>query len=64
VLRDSGVAAVVAPEGTSPEQITALAELLKSVPPPRKPRREGGEIALVPTVVGAEAEEEEEEEGE
>ena len=63
VLRDSGVAVVVAPEGTTVERLNALADLLKAVPPPRKPRREGGEIALVPSVVGVEAEEEEEEEG-
>jgi hypothetical protein len=64
VLRDSGVAVVVAPEGTTADGLNTLAELLKAVPPPRKPRREGGEIALVPSVVGAEVEEEGEEEEE
>lgn len=64
VLRDSGVAVAVAPEGTKAGQLTALAEALKAVPPPKKARREGGEMALVPAFKVAAVEEEEIEEPE
>ncbi len=47
VLRDSGVAVVVAPAGTSAADLASLAESLKAVPP-KKGRREGADIALVP----------------
>ena len=60
VLRDSGAAAVIVRDGSTPEQIEALVESLKAVPPPRK-GKEGREIALVPSVAAAQAEEEEEE---
>lgn len=56
VLRDSGVAVVVAPEGASSADLTALADALKSVPP-KKGRREGSDIALVPAGRAAAAEE-------
>ena len=47
VLRDSGVAVVVAPEGASAADLGTLAEALKSVPP-KKSRREGADIAMIP----------------
>jgi len=59
VLRDSGVAVVVAPEGTSAGALGTLAEALKAIPP-RKRGREG-EMAIVPTSAAAASEEEDEE---
>ncbi len=56
VLRDSGVAVVVAPEGSSGADLSKLAEALKSIPP-KKSRRDGGDIALVPAGRAAAAEE-------
>ncbi|MGH2634201.1 MAG: hypothetical protein ACRDG3_12385 [Tepidiformaceae bacterium] len=52
VLRDSGAVAVAAAEGTTPEQVKALVELLKAVPAPRKGNKggEGRDIALVPSM--------------
>lgn len=52
VLRDSGAVAALAPEGTTPEQVKALVELLKAVPAPRKGNKsgEGRDIALVPSM--------------
>jgi hypothetical protein len=47
VLRDSGVAVVVAPEGTSAGDLAKLTESLKAVPP-KKSRRDGGDIAMIP----------------
>jgi len=49
VLRDSGVAVAVAPEGTTAGQVSTLLERLAEVPI-RKLRREGADIALVPAV--------------
>jgi hypothetical protein len=46
-LRDSGCAAVILQE-PSKQQITSALEALRSVPPPRRTRREGAEIAIVP----------------
>jgi hypothetical protein len=60
VLRDSGVAVVVAPAGASPSQITGIGDNLKAVPAPRKAKREGGDIALVPATANAHAHDEEE----
>ena len=60
VLRDSGAAAVISRDGSTPEQIKTLVESLRAVPPPRK-GKEGREIALVPSMAAAAAEEEEEE---
>jgi hypothetical protein len=48
VLRDSGVAVVVAPEGSTAEQVTSLAQRLQEIPV-KKIRRDGGDIALVPS---------------
>ncbi len=56
VLRDSGVAVVVAPEGASAADLSKLAEALKSIPP-KKSRRDGADIALVPAGRAAAAEE-------
>lgn len=58
VLRDSGVGAVVAAEGTTAEQLKTLIEALKAVPAPKKSRREGGEMAIVPSQAAAHAAEE------
>ena len=49
VLRDSGVLAVVAPAGTSADGLKALSDQLKAVPAPKKGKREGGEMAIVPS---------------
>jgi len=49
VLRDSGALAVVAPAGASPEDLKKLSETLKAVPAPKKGKREGNDIALVPS---------------
>lgn len=48
VLRDSGVVAVVAGTGASADEIKGLAERLTAVPPPRKSKREGADMAIVP----------------
>lgn len=58
VLRDSGAAAVVAPEGATADDIKALNEALRAVPAPKK-GKEGREIALVPSVANAHNDEEE-----
>jgi hypothetical protein len=59
VLRDSGVAVVVAPAESSASQLKAIGDNLKAVPAPRKAKREGGDIALVPAAANAHAHEEE-----
>lgn len=48
VLRDSGTLAVVAPSGTSAEALQTLGDTLKAVPAPKKGKREGSDIAIVP----------------
>jgi hypothetical protein len=58
VLRDSGVAAVIAPEGTTGAQMEKLFEALKAVPAPKRERR-GSDIAIVPAMGGGRDEEEE-----
>lgn len=58
VLRDSGVAGVVTPEGSTADQLKKLVEALKAVPPPRKSRREGAEMAIVPAAAAGRHEEE------
>jgi hypothetical protein len=63
VLRDSGTVAVSTAKGTSVEALKSLIETLKAVPPPRKGRREGADIALVPSASGHSDEHEEEEGG-
>ncbi|MBI5946781.1 MAG: hypothetical protein HY875_01420 [Chloroflexi bacterium] len=62
VLRDSGAAGVVAPAGTSKAAMEALIASLKAVPAPKKGRREGGDIALVPAAPARRDEEHEHEE--
>jgi len=49
VLRDSGVVAVVAGAGASTDEIKGIAERLTAVPPPRKSKREGSDMAIVPS---------------
>ena len=49
VLRDSGAFAVVAPAGTSADGLKALSDALKAVPAPKRGRREGADIAIVPS---------------
>jgi hypothetical protein len=48
VLRDAGAAAVVAAEHTTPEELKALGERLREVPPKPRGRAGGRDIALVP----------------
>lgn len=50
VLRDSGVAVVTAPAGTGADQLKAIGDNLKAVPAPRKARKEGADIAMVPAM--------------
>jgi hypothetical protein len=50
VLRDSGAGAVVPPAGTTADEIRALVEALRAVPPAMRGKREGPEIALVPSM--------------
>jgi hypothetical protein len=59
VLRDSGVAGVLLAAGASKAQIEALSDRLRAVPA-RKSRRDGAEMALVPSVAAAGANHEEE----
>lgn len=53
VLRDSGTGAVVAPAGTSADGLKALSDALRAVPAPKRGRREGSEIAIVPSSAAA-----------
>jgi hypothetical protein len=62
VLRDSGAGVVVAPAGTSGEQVKALVEALKAVPAAKKSSK-GGEMAIVPRTSQAASSEDEEEGG-
>lgn len=48
VLRDSGTFAVVTAAGTSPDALKTLGETLKAVPAPKKSKREGNDMAIVP----------------
>ncbi|MEO8538535.1 MAG: hypothetical protein ABI577_02255 [bacterium] len=48
VLRDSGTLAVVAPAGTSADALKTLGDTLKAVPAPKKGKREGNDVAMVP----------------
>jgi hypothetical protein len=65
VLRDSGALAVVAPAGASSDDLKKLSETLKAVPAPKKGKREGNDIALVPSGSGGGDDEgEEDDEGE
>ena len=64
VLRDSGVVAVIAPEGTTPQQLEALIANLKAVPPPKKNKREGAEMAIVPSAASRSSDDEEDDEEE
>lgn len=64
VLRDSGTLAVVAPAGASSDALKTLGETLKAVPAPKKGKREGSDIAIVPASKGGAHEEHEVEEPE
>lgn len=65
VLRDSGAVAVVAPAGTSAEDLKALGETLKAVPAPKKGKRDSSDIAMIPaTKAAVEGDHEHEEEHE
>lgn len=64
VLRDSGTLAVVAPAGASADGLKQLGETLKAVPAPRKGKRDGNDIAIVPASKGGGHEEHEVEEPE
>ena len=64
VLRDSGCTAVVAPAGASAEALNTLSETLKAVPAPRRGKREGNDIAIVPSSrAGGEEEHEHDDDG-
>ncbi|HKS91117.1 MAG TPA: hypothetical protein VJQ83_04240 [Tepidiformaceae bacterium] len=60
VLRDSGVAVVVAPAGTSEEALSALGERLRQIPTSKRGRENGREMAIVPSTAGHHDEEEDE----
>lgn len=65
VLRDSGALAVVAPASASPDDLKKLSATLKAVPAPKKHKREGNDIAIVPSHASAgEDEGEEDDDGE
>ena len=64
VLRDSGVGGVIAPENASAAELTALIKSLIAVPAPKKSRRDGAEMAIVPSAAAGHADHEEEEEEE
>ncbi|MEP7216789.1 MAG: hypothetical protein ABI782_11095 [Anaerolineaceae bacterium] len=64
VLRDSGVGGVIAPENASAGELKALIEALIAVPAPKKSRRDGGEMAIVPSAAAGHAEHEEEDDEE
>lgn len=50
VLRDSGGVMIVPPTGTTTEDLQALVAALKAVPAPKRARRDGQEMALVPSL--------------
>jgi hypothetical protein len=52
VLRDSGAVCVLLPAGTTVDAIRAMSDRLRALPP-RKSRREGGDIALVPAMASS-----------
>ncbi len=62
VLRDSGVGGVIAPEGASAADLKALIKALIAVPAPKKARRDGGDMAIVPSAAAGHAEHDDEEE--
>ncbi|MCC6418556.1 MAG: hypothetical protein IT429_10000 [Gemmataceae bacterium] len=62
VLRDSGGVMIVPPEGSTAEELQALVARLKAVPAPKRMRRDGQEMALVPSLPHAAHEDEEVEE--
>lgn len=61
VLRDSGVAIVVAGTECSKDELAALVAAIKALPPKKKSSREGGEMAMIPSMASRAASEEEHE---
>ncbi len=60
-LRDSGTVAIVARAGAGAERLRALSDAVRQVPPPRKSRRGGQDVAIVPSMApGREHDHEEE----
>ncbi len=55
VLRDSGVVAIVAPEGATAADLASLNDRLRAVPAPSRRRSDGTQVALVPSLMGAHA---------
>jgi hypothetical protein len=65
VLRDSGTAMVVAPAGTTADQIGKLGEALQAVPASKRAGRDGREMAMVPAATaGAAHEHDDDDDGE
>ncbi len=65
VLRDSGVAMVIAAAGANAEQIKALVDSLKAVPAPKKGSK-GGDMAIVPSIAqrGGDEDDDDDDDGE
>lgn len=64
VLRDSGAGGVIAPENASAAELKTLVKALIAVPAPKKARRDGAEMAIVPSSAAGHADQGEEEEEE
>jgi intracellular sulfur oxidation DsrE/DsrF family protein len=62
VLRDSGVALVVAGVSSSAEDVAGLVAAIKALPP-RKKKGDGGDIAMIPSMGARQEEEHDHEEG-
>ena len=60
VLRDSGVGGVIAPESASAAELKALIKALIEVPAPKKSRRDGAEMAIVPSAAAGHADHDDE----
>lgn len=60
VLRDSGVGGVIAPESASAAELTDLIKALIAVPAPKKARRDGAEMAIVPAAAAGHADKDDE----
>ena len=60
VLRDSGAAVVIAPDGTSAAALSELGERLRQIPTSKRGRDNGREMAIVPSTAGHHDEEDDE----
>ena len=60
VLRDSGAGGVIAPESASAVELKALIKALIAVPAPKKARRDGAEMAIVPSAAAGHADHDDE----